>query len=137
MKIRLCKYEQDFMAQCKKLRLNVVKDTDFCPIVQAKGKRLRKILIMCPWKKTHFAIVILGNTCKQKNKFIRRVQDTGANNKVLLDGDTEAVVLVVNEDMAKIVRPLKFIRNKNLTDEQRKAIGERLAKAREAKNDTL
>ena len=84
--------------------------------------------------KTHFGIVILTNSNKTKNRFIKKIKDTQANSYVVVEGETEAVVLVKNDDMPKIINPLKFIRRKNLTDEQRKAIGERLAKAREAKN---
>lgn len=134
MRARLCKYESEFVAQCKKLKLHIEDDEDFCPIVRAKGKRLKKMLIMCPWMKTHFGIVILTTSGKTKNRFVGKIKDTKADSYVVLNGDTEAVVLVKNADMEKVIKPMKFIRRKNLTDEQRKKIGEWLKKARDAKN---
>ncbi len=133
MRLRLIKYEKEFVEQCRKLKITTTPDEDGTPIVRAKGKRLKKQLIMTPFQKGKFGIIILTTSTKTKNKFLKKIASLKVQSEVYVEGDTEAIVLVKNEEMEKVVRPMKFTRSRVLTPEQRNEIRERLQKARAAR----
>jgi len=135
MQPKLTKYERAFVEDCKKLKIRVEKDEDGCPIAKPRTKGYKKIFTMTPWGTKKVAIMIQCEHKGRKKKMIDKISSKISSAEIFIEGDTEAIVLIARDDMENIKRPLKFFRERIMTEEQKVAITERLAKAREMRGN--
>jgi hypothetical protein len=109
----LADYEKEFLKLCKKKGWKCVADEDGCPILIPNAQKKRELYKVAPQGGNKCAVVITVPHSKTKNKIKKKFKKSKVDFEILIEGDTEAILVFDIKRLAKVVQILSLKKKAN------------------------
>ncbi len=111
MNVNYLKHEREFIVKCQELRLRLMKDEDFCPILRPRGKLRKKLYKICSWGPDKCDITITTNHPKTKKRIINMMECTKVPFEIKQNGDREAILVFSITELKKVAKKFGCIKS--------------------------